>query len=142
MRAALLLSLLVVATAQAGPRDYVGSAACGSCHPQALAVWEKTAHARAGDPAVLGKRARDGACLTCHGTGEGVSAKTLRPGVGCEACHGGGVAYAVDDVMRDLPLSRSLGLRADAASTCQRCHRARTAPGTFDPVAGWQRIAH
>src|SRR5688500_2935489 len=92
----------------AGPRDFVGASACGSCHPAILASWKKTAHARAADASVLGARAQGGACLSCHATGDGAAARTRLPGVQCEACHGAGAAYAPADIMRDLPLARAL----------------------------------
>ncbi len=144
MRAALPILMMVAATANASPRDFVGVKTCGSCHPNELAQWQTTAHARAADAAVLGARVKDGACLSCHGTGEGVSARNLLPGVQCEACHGGGAAYAKDDVMRDAPLARLLGLREDPLTTCARCHRAsaRTSPSVFDAKTAWPTIAH
>jgi len=94
---------------------------------------------------VLGARVRDGACLSCHGTGDGPAARARLPGVQCEACHGAGRAYAPDDVMRDPFLARALGLRdlaTDPAAACLRCHRARTTPEPFDFAKSWARIAH
>jgi hypothetical protein len=136
-----VLRVLIVVSLFAAPKDFVGADQCGTCHTAELTQWKSTAHARAAD--VLGTHAKDGACLVCHGTGEGVSSR-LRPGVQCEACHGGGAAYDPDDVMRDLPLARLLGLRADPLATCARCHRVSTGTSlhTFDATKDWARIAH
>ena len=114
-----------VGDARADRRDWVGSAACGRCHPAELAAWQRTAHARAA--ASLGSQPA-GRCLACHSTGEAPAGPTVAADVGCEACHGAGAAYATDDIMRDLPLSRALGLRdvstpAARAAVCAGCHR-------------------
>jgi hypothetical protein len=148
MRVAWLILGIVIATpVAAAPRDYLGAAACGQCHAPALAAWEKSARAGASAPEVLVERGRDPACLACHATGDGASVASLLPGVQCEACHGGGAAYAVDDIMRDPPLARALGLRdleADLAAVCARCHRpgAGTRAAKFDAAAAWTKIQH
>ena len=146
MRALLWCSLLVCALASipahAGRADYVGSQACATCHQEAYAIWQKSAHARADQS--LGKQP---ACLGCHTTGEAPAGRPFFAGVGCEACHGPGAGYAQDDIMRNQPLSRLMGLRDLStpplrAALCQECHRARTRLVPFDPVAGYRRIEH
>lgn len=137
--------LLAARGARAAPADYVGQAACATCHPAVAKTWLASAHARAAAPEVLGRRARDAACLTCHATGEG--ARNLLPGVQCEACHGAGAAYAAaEDVMRDRPLARALGLRdlaKDPAAVCARCHAGGgTRAARFDYPTAWKKIAH
>jgi len=125
------------ASAQAGRRDWTGSAACGSCHPKELAAWQTTPHANT--------RARfegkpPAACLGCHGTGDAPAGVAIEVAVGCEACHGAGAAYAADDVMRDRPVAVALGL-VDLAqpklrtATCATCHQRRTKSTPFDPTA-------
>jgi hypothetical protein len=143
----LLLAAVVLAArgARAAPADYVGQATCASCHATAQKAWLASAHARASSPEVLGRRAKDAACLTCHATGEG--ARTLLPGVQCEACHGAGAAYAAaEDVMRDRPLARALGLRdlsRDPGAVCARCHSGGgTRAARFDAATAWKKIAH
>ena len=126
MRAALLAILLVAGPARAERGDFVGSQACGACHPAELAAWRETAHAHAAPAGAVPKR-----CFACHGTGDAPAGAAYWPEVGCEACHGAGAAYAPDDVMRDLPLARALGLRdvttpAARAAVCDACHRAIT----------------
>jgi hypothetical protein len=134
---------LLLGRAAAAPSDYVGAEACGACHADILAAWRTTAHARAGEAQVGAIRAGAPSCRSCHATGDGLSAR--RPGVGCEACHGGGAAYARDDVMRDPHLSRLLGLRRPKPgdeAPCQRCHRTRTRPDGFDAAEAWRRTQH
>jgi hypothetical protein len=138
----------LAAVARAAPSEYIGANACGACHAAALNTWTSSAHARASAPEVLGRRAKDAACLSCHATGEGGDRARLLAGVQCEACHGAGAAYAqAADVMRDLPLARALGLRdlsKDPAAVCVRCHRDGTSTrnAKFDYAAAWARIAH
>jgi hypothetical protein len=124
-------------------RDYVGVEACGKCHAAALDSWKGSAHARASTAAVLGPRASDPGCLTCHATGDGANARARLAGVECEACHGAGASYAFDDVMRDPTLARAVGLR-DARTSCARCHTAdsTTSPAPFDYATAWKKIQH
>lgn len=124
-RLALAVALLALVTGARG--DYVGSATCGTCHPRELAAWQATAHARAVTSLPPRPAAR---CLACHGTGDAPAGRAYFAEVGCEACHGPGGHYAEDDVMRDPPLARALGLvdvtaPATRAATCGRCHAGR-----------------
>ena len=131
MRAVVLTIVLAAASsARAERADYVGSQACGACHPAELAAWQATAHAKAAPAGAAPKR-----CYACHGTGDAPAGSAYWAEVGCEACHGAGAAYAPDDVMRDPALARELGLRdvvADRATICAGCHvagfAARLAP--------------
>jgi hypothetical protein len=137
------LAILIVLASSAGAaiaaqRDWTGSAACGSCHPAELAAWQATPHANTRVRFADAKpQAR---CLACHGTGEAPAGPTIAVEVGCEACHGAGSAYAPDDVMRDAPLSRALGL-ADLstpklrAQLCASCHKRSTTGRDVDPTA-------
>lgn len=133
---ALALTILV-GVAAAARRDWTGSAACGACHPAQLAAWQATPHATT-------KRrfpARpEGRCLACHATGEAPAGPAIAIEVGCEACHGAGAAYAEDDLMRNPPVARALGLvevstpKARAA-ICAPCHARPTRGVPFDPTA-------
>jgi hypothetical protein len=136
-----LAGMIGAGAAQAGRRDLVGSAVCGGCHVAELRAWQRTAHATA--TTRLGPRP-EGRCLACHGTGDAPAGETGLLEVGCEACHGaGGVAgagYAADDVMRDSPLARALGLRdvstpAARSLVCAGCHRGSLRLRPFDPSA-------
>jgi hypothetical protein len=143
MRALLCLSLclgvvaIAAGVAVAARRDWTGSAACGTCHPQQLAAWQTTRHALTRDrfPAKP-----EGRCLSCHGTGEAPAGPAVAVEVGCEACHGAGAAYAEDDVMRNAPVARALGLTDVStpklrAAVCSQCHARQTRGTVFDSSA-------
>ncbi|HEY5948593.1 MAG TPA: multiheme c-type cytochrome [Kofleriaceae bacterium] len=122
--------------AWASPRDWAGSAKCGSCHAKQLAAWQVTPHATtrqrfAGKP--------EAKCLACHGTGE-APAGPAAVEVGCEACHGAGAAYAADDLMRNRTAATVLGLTdlttpKARAALCMTCHARMTKSRAFDPTA-------
>ena len=135
---ALLLSVgALIGAASASPRDWVGSAKCGSCHPKQLAAWQATPHATTGQRFAGKPEAR---CLACHGTGEAPAGPAIAVSVGCEACHGAGAAYAADDLMRNRTASLALGL-ADLstpkarAALCMQCHARQATSRPFDPTA-------
>src|SRR5688572_6344809 len=122
----LVLGVLLGA-AFASPRDWAGSATCGSCHSKQLAAWQTTRHALTRDRFVGKPEAK---CLACHGTGE-APAGASSVEVGCEACHGAGRAYAADDIMRNRPLSLALGMTDVStpklrAALCMTCHARQT----------------
>ncbi len=140
---ACLACVLVLARgdARAARSDWTGSAKCGSCHPKHLAAWLQTPHATTAKRFTAKPEAR---CLACHGTGDAPAGPTIAVEVGCESCHGAGAAYAEDDVMRNIPVARALGL-VDTSSAqlraklCMSCH-ARGTTSTFDPTAPVHRI--
>lgn len=126
----------LVGVAFASPRDWVGSAKCGSCHPKQLAAWQATPHANTRQRFPGKPEAR---CLGCHGTGEAPAGPSAVE-VGCEACHGAGAAYAADDLMRNRTAASALGL-ADLstpklrAALCMTCHARMTKTRAFDATA-------
>lgn len=120
--------------ALASRRDWTGSTACGTCHPAQLAAWQATRHARTRDRLPARPEPR---CLGCHGTGEAPAGPAVAIEVGCEACHGAGAAYAEDDVMRNAPVARALGLvdltiPKHRAAVCGQCHARSTRGTPFD----------
>ncbi|HWU86987.1 MAG TPA: multiheme c-type cytochrome [Kofleriaceae bacterium] len=133
-----LAALLALATAaSAARRDWTGSAACGACHPAQLAAWQATPHATTKRRFAASAQGR---CLACHGTGEAPAGPAIAVEGGCEACHGAGAAYAEDDLMRDPPVARALGLAdlatlAARAAVCAPCHARPTRGAPFDPTA-------
>ncbi len=132
-----LATVVAVGAASAAKRDWTGSAACGSCHPKQLASWQTTRHALTRDRFVAKPQAT---CLACHGTGEAPAGPAIAVEVGCEACHNAGAAYAEDDIMRNPPVARAMGL-ADLStprartSLCMQCHARSTTGKAFDPAA-------
>jgi hypothetical protein len=132
-----VLLLAASPPALASPRDFTGSTACGACHPKELAAWQATPHATTRNRFSGRPPAR---CLGCHATGEAPAGPAVALEVGCEACHGAGAAYAIDDLMRDPPVAHALGL-ADLSTpklrevACQTCHARATRSRAFDPTA-------
>ena len=116
------LSALALAAALATPSlsragDKVGPETCKACHPAAYETWLASPHARARE--ALPERSRDEPrCLSCHAP----DAEDGLVGVSCEACHGGGRAYAQRYVMRDPELARAVGLLDPGEKTCTACH--------------------
>jgi 2',3'-cyclic-nucleotide 2'-phosphodiesterase (5'-nucleotidase family) len=101
---------------------YSGTGACGACHQPALKFWQGTKHARALETLAKAQRAGSPACVGCHVTGYlqpggtadlAVATSRLRD-VGCEACHGPGMAHltATDkkgSIHRKVPEAVCLG---------------------------------
>jgi hypothetical protein len=133
----LAISLCACRPAAASPRDWAGTAKCGSCHPKQLAAWQATAHANTRQRFPGKPQSR---CLACHGTGDAPAGQAIAVEVGCEACHGAGAAYAADDLMRNRTAALALGL-ADLSTPkartamCMQCHARMTKARAFDPSA-------
>lgn len=123
--------------ARASPASpWLGSASCGTCHPRELAAWKRTPHAQH----TPRPTAAQGACLSCHTTGDAPAGPVSEQAIGCESCHGAGRFYAEADVMRDPALARSIGLADLGNATvrralCVRCHGFPTLPSTVDWTA-------
>ncbi|HEX9187790.1 MAG TPA: multiheme c-type cytochrome [Vicinamibacteria bacterium] len=144
-----------------GPQ-YVGSAACGSCHQgpamgYQLSLWRMSRHAQAyavlATPraAAAAKKAgvddpqRAPACLRCHAPGRmpGVAAaKTYDPreGVGCESCHGPGGDYAAASAGGHVGAAASVP-RPVTEKTCRGCHEG-THEKPFDFAKARAAIVH
>ena len=82
-----------------GGAPFLGSVACGTCHPEAYDRWRATAHSRDFAGLLAADRLAS-ACLRCHVTGYGVAPGYRATGngpdlanVGCEACHGPGADH-------------------------------------------------
>jgi hypothetical protein len=94
----------------------IGSSSCRTCHRALYEDWERSAHGQSA--AVLSfEQSFDPACAPCHVPDDGV----FDNGVGCEACHGPGSAYAELNVMID-PLKRDAAGLRNAGEACAYCH--------------------
>jgi hypothetical protein len=117
---------------------------CGKCHTQQQAWWQKDTHRgtaeplRNGDadaariatlygidPADMAKG--DQTCMWCHGTIVGAPGRKVRPGVGCQRCHGAGADYLAPHETESFAQSIGRGLTdletpAVRAGTCAGCH--------------------
>ncbi len=125
--------------------DFVGSAACASCHAAASESWATSRHAHA--MATLRKTGDDAdpACVTCHvvgyGTGRGFAGDAATPQfaeVGCEACHG---PRSVHVAIRSGPVQRREEPVSAARAVCTACHDEKHDPN-FRFETHWPRIAH
>jgi hypothetical protein len=119
---------------------YAGVKTCGSCHSEALATWKDTGHGKALKTLEDDGHARDPDCVGCHVTGldsaQGFRSRHETPDladVGCESCHGPGLAHAIDPFKVKMP---KVG-----AQSCVPCHTSETSPG-FSFEEYWPRIAH
>ncbi len=121
--------------------DYVGSAACQSCHAQEHATWSQHPHANAHATLAAKGEAGNADCLVCHTTALG------RPGgfaadakaedhpqlaaVGCESCHGPGGEHVKPESTKRGSIV-SLGDKCDSCvilQICGSCHDDANDPG-------------
>ncbi len=119
---------------------FAGNKVCGSCHLGAESVWKQSRHA--GALATLEKESqdRDPDCTGCHVVGldlaGGFRSRAETPhltDVGCESCHGPGLAHAGDPQAIKMP---KVG-----AKSCAPCHVPDHSPG-FDYKTYWEKIRH
>jgi Cytochrome c554 and c-prime len=129
--------------ARGGRGDWIGTAKCGSCHQPQLAAWRLTPHATTAKR--FGNAKPEVRCLACHGTGEAPAGPAIAIEVGCEACHGAGAGYGEDDLMRNVPVARALGLvdvsGKGRAVVCSQCHIRPLRGKVFDPAAPVHPVA-
>jgi hypothetical protein len=119
---------------------FAGSKTCGSCHVDAKKVWSETTHAGALATLERDGHDRDPDCVGCHvvalDSTQGFRSRGETPDladVGCESCHGPGLAHAMDPT--------NIRTMRDATRSCVSCHTPTTSPG-FDFPSFWQRIQH
>jgi YVTN family beta-propeller protein len=156
---------LPAVASQPGAPSYVGVYRCATCHGSPamgyqFSQWRMSPHARAF--AVLATKqayeiaAKKGlreppqsspACLKCHATAYHDPAGGVQEsyweyeGVGCEACHGAGSAYAVEAVMTDERGAKAAGLKEVSQKTCLGCHE-NSHEKPFDFHKAVEKIAH
>jgi hypothetical protein len=100
----------------AGRFQPLGSSACRTCHWRLHEAWQASSHARSSTTLEAAQRF-DPQCQPCHLP----LADAFEDGIGCEACHGPGSAYAGLDVMIDPLKSTAAGLW-EAGAVCASCH--------------------
>ncbi len=121
--------------------DYVGSAACQSCHAAEYETWSSHEHGRALETLVAKGEAGNADCLACHTTAFGKEGGFAAGGtaadhpgfdaVGCETCHGPGSDHVADGAKR-LGTIVSLGDKCDSCvilKICGSCHDDANDPG-------------
>ena len=116
--------------------SYVGSGACGRCHPDTHATWQQTAHANAYN-VIAGQPSKS--CLVCHTVGNGwpsgfvnITNTPWLAGVGCENCHGPGGAHVYGEHELVQPAATI------AAQVCGGCHDGPRYPTYTE----WTNSAH
>jgi hypothetical protein len=130
--------------------EYVGAAACASCHSDAHKIALTTAHMHAFDTLVKKGSEYDPECLRCHTVGYGLytgfvdAAKTPHlENVQCESCHGRGKVHI--RVMRTLPPHSkppvTAALRPVTPASCIRCHDVENSEN-FNYKTFWEKIRH
>ena len=146
--------------------QYVGSAACGTCHGDVAhgnpyLRWMRSRHGHAywrlaADWALFLGQLRpqytdltdpiaDDRCLLCHVNGRQddyalfAAGYRREDGVGCEACHGPGSLYTAPEIMADRNAFLAAGGRIPDKSTCRSCHRNSE---QFDWDEMWPKVAH
>lgn len=131
--------------------EYLGAKKCRTCHLPEYNSWRKTLMAQAFELLKPGVRPEakeaagldpnadytsDAGCLSCHTTGYGepsgfkdIKSTPDLAGVACEACHGPGSGYAVDELMSLKNKNHSFESVIAAGlvypvpeSVCLRCH--------------------
>lgn len=148
---------------------FVGTKVCGECHSKALAVWEKSDHAKAYDSLIKGRpelkdrwvsRIYDPECLACHTTGwhpqdvsryvGGFESKAKTAHLlhnGCENCHGPGSRHIQFIEAGDKEAAnKEVRLTLDEAkkTQCVTCHDLDNDPhfGTQSFDSYWEKIKH
>ena len=119
---------------------FSGSEKCGSCHAEALAVWQNSAHSHALKTLEGTGDDRDPECAPCHVVGldnhQGFRSRAETPAlaeVGCESCHGPGAAHSYK------PTFVKMGKVGQ--TPCLSCHTANTSPN-FEFLTYWRKIHH
>jgi len=116
--------------------DYVGSAACQSCHAKEHELWAASGHARAFDTLAKASKHKQADCQRCHTTGFGEPTGFPHGGatlenVGCESCHGPGKAHVADQGASKGTILR-LTEKCDSCvimQICGSCHDDANDPG-------------
>jgi peroxiredoxin len=130
--------------------DYVGSAACQSCHVKEHGLWSESAHARAFGTLAKTHEDAKADCQRCHTTGFGEPTGFPKGGkplenVGCESCHGPGKAH-VDSAGKGPATILALTDKCDDCvilQICGSCHDdANDANFEFELEDKLQRIRH
>jgi len=111
------------------PGEFVGSAACESCHAKEAKLWAESGHARAFETLDKRHEAKNADCQKCHTTGFGqptgfpTGGATLAS-VGCESCHGPGKRH-VEDQGKTSGTILALTNKCDTCAIqmiCGTCH--------------------
>ena len=122
-----------------GPQ-FMGTAACKTCHIDEWESWKETKHAHAYHTLEVAGHETDPECLTCHTVGFGVSSGFIsvektpnHVDVGCENCHGAGSIHA------EHPEQKNYG--TIKKKLCVTCHTTENSP-KFDIEVYFPKVVH
>lgn len=122
--------------------QYAGSQVCQMCHRSQFEQWLSTGHSASLTGLVVRRRHRDPSCIKCHVTGFGapsgytvIGITTHLANVGCEACHGPGLAHASDPQREKVVLDSRPEL-------CVSCHDPEYSSLSERAAAYYARIVH
>ena len=150
---------------------YIGSAKCENCHDSAAkgkqySRWKEEKHSKAYEVLASDEAKRIGrekgiddpqtsdACLKCHVTGHGASAKSKAKsfdpteGVGCEACHGSGQNHMKARLLEEggddlVEIPDDEIVKDPGEEACVRCHNSDSPTfKPFDFAARVKDVAH
>ena len=117
---------------ETGPQ-FVGSAACKTCHIDEWTSWKATKHSYAYHTLEVAGHETNPECLTCHTVGFGFSSGFLSVketpnhlDVGCENCHGAGSKHVAEQHEDSNPTHMDYGTVTEA--TCLTCHTTENSP--------------
>ncbi len=126
--------------ARSATSGYSGSWACAACHREAGHTWKLSDHRSALGTLEKQGHALDPDCVSCHVTGlsstqgyRSIKATPELAGVGCESCHGPGLAHAKSP--------KSISMPRLTAKACTGCHNPLNSPN-FDFAVYWPKIRH
>ncbi len=120
--------------------NFAGNEKCMTCHADAARVWKDSEHAHALRTLEEEHSDRDPECVSCHVVGldqvKGFKSRDLTPNltdVGCESCHSGGEAHAMQPYKHKMPKA--------GEESCHKCHVPEHSP-EFSFEEYWPKIAH
>lgn len=118
---------------------FAGNAKCGSCHKEAMKIWQASKHAIALRTLEREGQQIDPDCVSCHvvrlDSTVGFRSRKFTPqlaNVGCESCHGPGKGHAFNP---------RIAMPKIGPSACLTCHTGNTSPG-FAFASYWKKIIH
>ena len=143
--------------------EYAGSEECRDCHKTSHEIWKKSGHARAWQTLVELDPPRDfdPECISCHVVGwdpqryfpyeSGFLNETDTPhlvDVGCESCHGPGMAHVDaeleekgEDLRKKLQQAMVITKEESEKWQCVTCHDLDNSPD-FDFEEYWPQVEH
>ena len=145
--------------------EYIGAAKCKMCHNkpatgQQFKIWSEGPHAKAMESlsseqemAIAKEKgiadpSTDPSCIKCHSTFGSIAEDVnigvkITEGVSCETCHGPGIKYKTNTIMKDRAKSIENGLIIPDEKVCKGCHNEESPTyKDFNYAEAVKKIAH